>query len=101
MIKLVVFDFDGVFTDGKFYFNNNNIISKCYNAKDSYSLKLLKKKDIKCGIITNDKIVSIKNAPHIFERLDKCSLGQDRLKIDILNEWVSDLNIKLQNQQAY
>tara|TARA_B100001093_G_scaffold158253_2_gene150749 strand:+ start:68 stop:3286 length:3219 start_codon:yes stop_codon:yes gene_type:complete len=96
MIKLVVFDFDGVFTDGKFYFNNNNITSKCYNAKDSYSLKLLKRKNIKCGIITNDKIVSIKNAPHIFERLDKYSLGQDIPKIDILSQWISDLNIKLE-----
>ena len=45
LIKLVCFDFDGVFTDGKFYFNNNNkFVNKCYNAKDSYALKLLKKK---------------------------------------------------------
>ena len=93
MIKLVVFDFDGVFTDGKFYFNNNNIISKCYNAKDSLALKLLKKEGIKCGVITNDKVISIKNAPHIFNRLDKYSLGEDKLKIDILKEWIEELNI--------
>ena len=60
---MVVFDFDGVFTDGKFYFNNNNIISKCYNAKDSLALKLLKKEGITCGVITNDKVISIKKCP--------------------------------------
>ena len=55
-IKFVVFDFDGVFTNGNFYFSNNEI-SKSYNAKDAYSLKIMKKYNIKCGIITNDKMV--------------------------------------------
>ena len=39
-IKFVVFDFDGVFTNGNFYFSNNEI-SKSYNAKDAYSLKIM------------------------------------------------------------
>lgn len=97
MIKLVIFDFDGVFTDGKFYFNNNNIfVSKCYNAKDSYALKLLKKNGIKCGVITNDKIISIKYAPHIFDRLDKVSLGSDKPKISILNTWLQEYGFSYQ-----
>jgi YrbI family 3-deoxy-D-manno-octulosonate 8-phosphate phosphatase len=89
VIKFVCFDFDGVFTDGKFYFNNNNtFVSKCYNAKDTYALKLLKKNGIKCGIITNDKIISIEYAPHIFNRLDKVSLGSDKFKLEILDTWL-------------
>lgn len=32
-IKFVIFDFD-----------NNSNVKKCYNAKDSYALKILKKK---------------------------------------------------------
>lgn len=90
MIKFVVFDFDGVFTDGKFYFDNGNNVKKCYNAKDAYSLKILKKYDIKCGIITIDKIVSIEHAPHIFNRLDKVSLGSDKPKLDILDTWLDE-----------
>ena len=43
-IKFVLFDFDGVFTDGKCYFTNNNNIQKYYNIKDGMSLSLLKKK---------------------------------------------------------
>lgn len=93
MIKFVVFDFDGVFTDGKFYFCESKFTSKCYNAKDAYSLKLLNKKDIKCGIITNDKIVSIKYAKHIFNRLDKYSIGGDRPKLEILESWISEYNL--------
>ena len=98
LIKLVCFDFDGVFTDGKFYFNNNNkFVSKCYNAKDSYALKLLKKNGIKCGIITNDKIISIKYAPHIFNRLDKVSLGSDKPKLEILDTWLDEYGFSYQD----
>lgn len=92
-IKMVVFDFDGVFTDGKFYFNETSITSKCYSAKDAYALKILKKNKIKVGIITNDKMVSIENAPHIFNRLDKYSIGQDRAKLEILDEWIKDYDL--------
>ena len=93
MIKLVVFDFDGVFTDGMFNFDNNNNINKSYNAKDAYSLKMLKKNNIKCGIITNDKIVSIEHAPHIFDRLDNVSIGNDIPKLDIITEWIKEYNL--------
>lgn len=93
MIKLVVFDFDGVFTDGMFNFDNNNNVNKSYNAKDAYSLNILKQNNINCGIITNDKIVSIKHAPHIFDRLDKVSIGSEKPKLDIITEWIKEYNL--------
>ena len=92
MIKLVVFDFDGVFTDGKFYFNNESKLYKSYNGKDSFSLNLLKEQNIKTGIITNDKEISIEYAPHIFNRLDKYSIGSNKPKIEILDEWLTEYN---------
>jgi YrbI family 3-deoxy-D-manno-octulosonate 8-phosphate phosphatase len=97
MIKLIIFDFDGVFSNSKFYFDNFNNIKKTYNAKDAYSLKILKKYNIKCGIITNDKIISIKNAPHIFDRLDKVSLGSDKPKLEILNKWIDEYGFSYQD----
>ena len=93
MIELIVFDFDGVFSDGSFLFDNSNNIKKFYNGKDSYALKLAKKNNIKCGIITNDKVVSLEHAPHIFNRLDKSSLGSDRPKLDIINSWLQEFNL--------
>ena len=94
MIKLVIFDFDGVFTDGKFYFDNNKNLKKCYNAKDAYSLVILKNNNIKRAIITNDKEISIENAPHIFNRLDKVSLGSDKPKLDVLDTWLDEYGYK-------
>ena len=100
-IKFVCFDFDGVFTDGKFYFNNDGQISKCYNAKDSLALKILNNKNILCGIITNDKVVSIQHAAHVFNRVDKVSIGVDHIdKINILNKWMVELNLEY-NEVAY
>jgi 3-deoxy-D-manno-octulosonate 8-phosphate phosphatase (KDO 8-P phosphatase) len=81
------------FTDGVFNFDNNNNINKLYNAKDAYSLKMLKQNNIKCGIIKNDKIVSIKHAPHIFDRLDKVSIENDIPKLDIITEWIKEYNL--------
>ena len=97
MIKLIIFDFDGVFSNSKFYFDNSNNIKKTYNAKDAYSLKILKKYNIKCGIITTDKIISIKNAPHIFDRLDKVSLGSDKPKLEILDIWLDEYGFSYQD----
>ena len=97
MIKLIIFDFDGVFSNSKFYFDNSNNIQKTYNGKDSYSLKIIKQHNIKCGIITNDKIVSIKNAPHIFDRLDKVSLGSDKPKLEILDTWLDEYGFSYQD----
>lgn len=96
MIEIAVFDFDGVFTNGKFYFNDNDVY-KCYNSKDAYSLKLLKNNNIKCAVITNDEVVSIENAVHIFSRLDMYSIGSNEPKLNILNKWLNELNISYEN----
>ena len=54
MIKLVVFDFDGVFTDGKLFFCSNKIV-KNYNIKDGMGIKLLKDRNIKSIILSGFK----------------------------------------------
>ena len=54
MISLVLFDFDGTFTDGTVCFNENIIIKK-YNVIDGMGIKLLKEQNIKVGIITGFK----------------------------------------------
>ena len=43
-IKLVVFDFDGVFTNGNVIINKHNEYIKQYNIKDGMGISLLKKK---------------------------------------------------------
>ena len=102
-LKFVIFDFDGVFTDGKCYFDNNNI-RKYYNIKDGMSLKILRDKKIKTGLISsystekeiylnenkiNEAIVSNLN-------FDFKYIGKEK-KINILNNWIKELDIGYEN----
>lgn len=56
MIKIVLFDFDGVFTDGKVYFDQTGNINKCYNTKDGLGIHLLQKNNIEIGVISGYKL---------------------------------------------
>lgn len=99
-MEFIVFDYDGVFTDGKFYFSNTGQMMKSYCAKDAYTLKLLNKRGLKTGIITNDQSISLENAFHIFPRLTKCEIAEDKTKLEVLEGWLEELNIPI-NKVAY
>lgn len=90
--KLVVFDFDGVFSNGKFYFGNEKI-SKSYNGRDSYGLKLLKDRNIKLGLISKDISVDLKDACHLYSRLDYCVCDENCDKLQVLEKWRSEQNL--------
>ncbi len=51
-IKLLILDNDGVLTDGKIIYDNNQLESKNYNAKDGLGMKLLQFSGIELAIIT-------------------------------------------------
>jgi 3-deoxy-D-manno-octulosonate 8-phosphate phosphatase (KDO 8-P phosphatase) len=52
LIKFIIFDVDGVLTDGKVYYNNQGICHKPFNVYDGLGIKLLKQTGINIGIIT-------------------------------------------------
>jgi len=54
-IKMVVSDFDGVFTDGSIYFSEKNEVQKKMNFKDIMGVSILIKSGIKFGIISGEK----------------------------------------------
>lgn len=54
-IKLVIFDFDGVFTDGSIFYDSYGNIMKYYNIKDGMGLKLLRDNEIKTAMISGFK----------------------------------------------
>ena len=95
MIKLVVFDFDGVVTNGKVFFDGLGHINKFYNIKDGMGLKLLRENNINVGIISgfkeNKSQIEIIN--HL--KVNRYSLG-DKDKITTLKKWCDELNIKLE-----
>ncbi len=51
-IRLVAFDVDGVFTDGRFYLSDNGIESKAFNTQDGYGIRRLLAANIAVGVIS-------------------------------------------------
>ena len=51
-IRLVIFDVDGVLTDGRLYLGNDGQELKAFNIKDGLGMKLLLNSGVEIGIIT-------------------------------------------------
>jgi arabinose-5-phosphate isomerase len=111
MIKLIAFDFDGVFTDGKCYFNGDRI-QKYYDIKDGKAMGLLRDNNMVTVLISsyktrtsddkevfwNDDKIEDQIASHL--KFDKVSIGAKEDKIDILMGWLSEYDISL-DEVAY
>lgn len=57
--KLMIFDIDGVFTDGGMYYNDSDEIGRKFNTKDGLGIRLLQQTDIIPVILTGKKSKSI------------------------------------------
>lgn len=100
MIKFVIFDFDGIFTDGKCYFDKNNNVIKRYDIKDGMALALLRKYNIKSGLISswksNKNLLFTENDvdKEIIEHLkfDYRHIGGSN-KMEIIDQWLTELKL--------
>jgi len=54
-IKMIISDFDGVFTDGSVYISESNVVQKKLNFKDIMGVSILIKNGYKFGIISGEK----------------------------------------------
>ena len=99
MIKLAIFDFDGIFTDGKIIFDNNSNGMKYYNTKDGMGIFRLHDAGFEIGVISGlkDNVSQQVVLNHL--KIKRISLGSNN-KLEILNHWCSELNITL-NEVAY
>ena len=98
MLKLIIFDFDGVFTDGKVFFDNDNI-KKYYNVKDGKGLALLRQHNIKYCLLSNfssnkDLLVNNTDISNLIEHLkfNKTFIGSGD-KLEIANKWLKEFNV--------
>ena len=90
-IKLVIFDVDGVLTDGRLYIPDNNIQYKAFHVHDGLGIKLLMKSGVEVGIITSHE------SPLIGQRMDSLGIshvyqGQEK-KLPAYKELRNKLNI--------
>lgn len=103
-IQFVVFDYDGVFSDGKCHFDDKGNIHKYYDIKDGMALALLKKRNIKIGLISSyktEKPILIRNnlaQAHLIEHLgfDYVFIGKADKKT-ILTTWLRQLHLTMKN----
>lgn len=51
-IRLVIFDIDGVLTDGKLFFDNSGREYKAFHARDGHGIKMLKQNGIDVAVIS-------------------------------------------------
>ncbi len=51
-IKMVLFDVDGVLSDGQVYIDNNGIETKSFYVRDGIGIRMLVEHGIICGVIT-------------------------------------------------
>lgn len=61
-IKMVLFDVDGVLSDGQVYIDNNGVETKSFYVRDGIGIRMLVERGIICGVITgrSSKIVDIR-----------------------------------------
>ena len=97
-IKMVISDFDGVFTDGSVYISERGDVQKKLNFKDIMGVSIIIKKGIKFGIISGEE----SNILNYFK--DKFGLvdihGGIRQKGIVLQSIIEKYNFK-QNELLY
>lgn len=97
-IKCVIFDVDGVLTDGKLFFDLNGQEYKSFHAQDGQGLKLLQQNDIEVAIISG------RSSPIVDRRMKSLGVihvyqGQEN-KTAAFNDLLKKLNLNA-NQVAH
>ena len=63
-IELVIFDIDGVMTDGGLFFDNNGEEYKAFNSLDGHGLRMLQECGVKVAVITGRQSELVKHRMH-------------------------------------
>ena len=98
-LKLVVFDIDGVMTDGGMCYTESGDEFKKFNAKDGLGVRALKRAGFETGIIShgiNTGLIGRRAATLNITRV----FAGSRPKEDVLLEWCNELGIS-SDQTAY
>lgn len=60
-IRLVAFDVDGVFTDGRFYLSNDGVETKAFNTQDGFGIRRLIKEGIEVAVISGRRSAAVEH----------------------------------------
>ena len=107
-IRLIIFDVDGVLTDGRLYFGNDGDELKAFNCRDGHGIKMLQNNGIDVAVISGRRSKAVEtrmmdlkvrhvhlgaeNKLRVFE--DLCEgLGVDTTQVAYLGDDVIDLPV--------
>ncbi len=97
-IRLVAFDVDGVFTDGRFYLSDDGVESKAFNTQDGFGIRQL----VNAGIAV--AVISGRQSGAVERRMAELGVSYViqgcRDKVAALGEIIGDLGITME-QCAY
>ncbi|MDH4275792.1 MAG: 3-deoxy-manno-octulosonate-8-phosphatase KdsC [Gammaproteobacteria bacterium] len=94
-IKLVIFDVDGVLTDGSLYLNDDGLESKAFYSRDGHGMKMLQATGVELAIITGRSSATV---THRMEGLGVKHVYQGRLeKLPAFLSLLQALNIAPQH----
>ncbi len=97
-IRLIAFDIDGVFTDGRFYLSDEGVETKAFHTQDGYGVRRLLDAGIAVGVISGRHSSAVQQrmtelgVPHVI-------LGC-RDKVAAMDKLAADLDLNL-DQCAY
>lgn len=99
-IKVFLSDVDGTLTDAGMYYSENGEELKKFNTRDGKGFELLRKNDIKVGIITSENTKIVRNRSSKL-KLDYSFQGLEHIgKLEIAQQICKEENITL-NEIAY
>ncbi len=96
-VKLIIFDVDGVLTDGSLFFDNQGQEFKAFNSKDGHGLRLLLENDVEVALITGRQSELVKH------RAENLRLNPDlvyqgyRDKVPAFNDLLEKTGFKREN----
>lgn len=97
-VKLVVFDVDGVLTDGSLFIGDQGEEYKAFHSRDGLGMKMLRQSGVEIGIITARTSEVVR---HRMESLDISHVYQGQLeKLPAFEELVARLGLAME-QTAY
>lgn len=94
-IKLVVSDFDGIFTDGKINVYSDGKTSKTLDYKDIMAVALILKKGIRFAILSGETSSAIEMLKRNFPSID--IFQNERHKLNVLLSLLERYNINAQD----
>lgn len=97
-IRLIAFDVDGVFTDGRIYLSDDGVESKAFHTHDGYGIRRVLEAGIQVAIISGRKSGAVQR------RMDELGVKHVYLdckdKVEALDNLQTDLGISA-SQSAY